>query len=479
MMMLRDRRLDRLPLTTPTLQAHYLPEPLLRFAGDAQHADPKVGIPLDGPRSYGTARHRGAINLGFIGTGEAVARTRLFLAEAANGVDGDDQHHPFPGCRADRGFRSELIFDDTLTELISTREKEQLLSIRRSRDRFEQALALLEDKTRILADRDHPLDCVFVVLSEDLYRACRVVDYREDGQRVHRDLRRAFKATAMRYRVHTQLFRESTTGLTDVRRQMDHASEIAWNLFTGMYFKADGLPWSPAGLPYGTCFIGVSFFRPLGAPRNLQTSVVQAFDENGDGLVLRGHDFPWDERQDGRSPHLPEGMASELVTMVLQRYRSERKQLPRRVVVHKSSRFEQAERAGFQQALGEVAEYDLLSLAPRSDFRLLRQGTYPPLRGTTFTMGNQSFLYTTGYLPALGYYPHGHVPAPLQIADHIGDTPQERLLSEILLLTKMNWNSADYAETLPITLRFSRLVGEILREVPSNSEPQAKYCYYM
>jgi hypothetical protein len=26
-------------------------------------------------------------------------------------------------------------------------------------------------------------------------------------------------------------------------------------------------------------------------------------------------------------------------------------------------------------------------------------------------------------LPSLGRYPHGHVPAPLQITDHIGDTP--------------------------------------------------------
>jgi hypothetical protein len=85
------------------------------------------------------------------------------------------------------------------------------------------------------------------------------------------------------------------------QRDLDHPSVVAWNLFTGLYFKIDGLPWGPTGLPPGTCFIGISFFRPLGESSTLRTSVVQAFDENGEGLVLRGHRFNWDERRQGRS----------------------------------------------------------------------------------------------------------------------------------------------------------------------------------
>ena len=40
-------------------------------------------------------------------------------------------------------------------------------------------------------------------------------------------------------------------------------------------------------------------------------------------------------------------------------------------------------------------------------------------------------------------------------------------------------NTAEYAESLPITLRFSRLVGTVLREVPADQEPASKYSYYM
>ena len=171
--------------------------------------------------------------------------------------------------------------------------------------------------------------------------------------------------------------------------------------------------------------------------------MVQAFDENGDGLILRGHNFHWDEHRDGKSPHLTEELAGRLIEMVLKRYESERKQAPRRVVIHKASRYDDAERRGFEQALRTVDQFDLLAVHPVSDTRLIRAGTRPPLRGTSFAVGDVSYLYTTGYIPDLGQYPHGHVPSPLLIADHIGDTAIDQLQREIMTLTKMNWNSAN------------------------------------
>jgi hypothetical protein len=353
-----------------------------------------------------------------------------------------------------------------------------VLAIRNKRQRFETLLGLLHQKLMLLTQRDHPLDYIAVVLPNDLYLKCRTADYVERGiGLVHRDLRRAFKALAMQYQKPTQILLETTTGLAPKSRKLDHESVIAWNLFTGLYFKIDGLPWGPTGLPPASCHIGISFFRPLGESSTLRTSVVQAFDENGDGLVLRGHRFDWDDEE--RSPHLSEEMAGELIEMVLNRYQDERKQLPQRVVVHKTSRFEPAETAGFDQALTKVQRYDLVSLCPMSNVRLLRAGRYPPLRGTVFSVGGMTYCYTSGFLPHLGRYPHGHVPSPLQIADHVGDTAKRELLRETMVLTKMNWNSANMAGLMPITLRFSRLVGDVLREVPADREPQPKYKFYM
>jgi hypothetical protein len=69
--------------------------------------------------------------------------------------------------------------------------------------------------------------------------------------------------------------------------------------------------------------------------------------------------------------------------------------------------------------------------------------------------------------------------APLQITDHVGDTPSSELLDEVLLLTKMNWNSARFAEQTPVTVRFAGQVGEILRDLPDDYTPEHRYAFYM
>ena len=123
----------------------------------------------------------------------------------------------------------------------------------------------------------------------------------------------------------------------------------------------------------------------------------------------------------------------------------------------------------------------MLSLDTRqSVVRLIAAALYPPLRGTRFMVGDVDYLYTTGFIAELGQFHSLHVPSPIRIADHIGqDTPRETLLREILVLTKMNWNSSRLGGKSPITLRFSDLVGEIMREIPPDREPMPQYKFYM
>jgi hypothetical protein len=213
----------------------------------------------------------------------------------------------------------------------------------------------------------------------------------------------------------------------------------------------------------------------------MQTSLVQAFDEHGEGLVLRGPDFEWDPDKEGTpSPHVTDQQAAQMMETVLARYQRERRQLPRRVVVHKASRYWPGERDGFISTLkGRVAEYDLVALSPQSTVRLITASKYPPLRCTRFSIGDLDYLYTTGFIAALNEFHAMHVPSPLQVADHVGqDTPRQTLLWEVLALTKMNWNSAGFGGLLPITLRFSRLVGDIMREIPPDRDPLPQFKYY-
>ena len=221
---IKPLELDRL-----SAAARWLGEPSLYFQGDHTNVDPKVGIPLYGPRSCGTSRHKQEIHVGFIGTGEAVDQAAKFLEDCSDGVDGDETHAPFPGCKPDRGFRLALRMNEQIIEKITRQESQQILGIRTGRSRFEQMLGLLENKLEVLSQRDHPLDYVMLVLPQDLYLKCRSVNYTEKRTVVNRNLRRAFKAIAMRHRKPTQILQDTTTGLVkssrDPRSQVDDRVE--------------------------------------------------------------------------------------------------------------------------------------------------------------------------------------------------------------------------------------------------------------
>lgn len=64
------------------------------------------------------------------------------------------------------------------------------------------------------------------------------------------------------------------------------------------------------------------------------------------------------------------------------------------------------------------------------------------------------------------------MPQPLEIVEHHGDSPWDSVLKEVLALTKMNWNTADFACAKPITVAFARRVGQILAEVPPGANVQ-------
>ena len=469
-------------LSDPVMAIRYHEEPALRFGCGRLHVSPKWGLTAYGPRTLdATDRHPDRIRLGCVGSGQSIGSAQTWIESCENGVEGNDDNESFPGCSADLGFYTQLIMADSLSERITTNELRQVAAPRLRRDRFEVAIELLDDKLRLLSERDQPPDCVVLALPDTLLKHCKVVDYRDhELGPVHRDFRRVLKSLAMKYRLPTQILLQRTSEATPTSRNIDHKSRCAWNFFTGLYFKGGGVPWSPAHLAPGTCHIGVSFHRrSRRESHKFFTSTAQAFDEHGEGLVLRGQDFTWDTNKLGRSPHLSAELAAELVSYTLSRYRSEMKQAPSRVVIHKSSVFWPEEREGFAEALADIHSYDLLSVSPVSDSRILRDGQYPVLRGTQVRLGDQHLLYTTGFIPALNAYPHGHVPSPLKVFDHHGDSALDDLLSEILTLTKINWNTAAFSGLLPITLRFARVVGEIMTEIPDDRVPLPQFKYYV
>jgi hypothetical protein len=239
------------------------------------------------------------------------------------------------------------------------------------------------------------------------------------------------------------------------------------------------------------CFVGISFYiayEEEGKRTTIRSSVAQAFDHLGQGLVLRGDPFEWDEDRQGKSPHLTQEAARKLIGDVLREYIKVSGRPPRRVVIHKTSSFWGNEHTphneldGFYMGIEDVfphCETDFVTLR-RANIRLMREGAYPPLRGTYFSVnGDQHFVYTMGFIPYLETYPGPYIPEPWAITEHHGGSAPKDLFREVLALTKMNVNNCDFADGTPITIGFADAIGKIMKHIPDGGSVQTKYKFYM
>jgi hypothetical protein len=355
---------------------------------------------------------------------------------------------------------------------------------------FDQARALLEGSTRpevIMLALPKPIIEKVVNASAFPEEELGEEDERDDGP-TDLNFRDLFKARALALNVPTQIAwptlwddaaKISAKMKATDRRVQDPATR-AWNILNAMFYKAGKAPWRlpRAEDAYATSYLGIGFYRDLDGHR-LWTSTAQMFDERGKGLILRGARARTD--RPGKHPYLAREDAYVLVKKSLQHYHLHHRTLPARIVIMKTSLFEKGEAEGFAAAIEEsgVAMTDMLWVSEGGHAMLLREGDYPPLRGSFVQLGQNGLLYTRGSVPYYGTYPGARVPRPLNLRPHECETPLHALAAEVLALTKMNWNSTQFDQALPIPIRAARQVGRVLKHVSYGEREQTDYPYYM
>ncbi len=82
--------------------------------------------------------------------------------------------------------------------------------------------------------------------------------------------------------------------------------------------------------------------------------------------------------------------------------------------------------------------------------------------------------------PPLAAYQGFETPKPLTVQVTHGKAGIEQVLADVLALTKLNYNSCDFASGLPVTLKFADRVGEILMASPKTiSAPPLPFRFYV
>lgn len=472
----------------------HLGEPFLEFLDGARHVDPRHGIADYGPADATNTASR-TIRIGIVGTAQAIDGLRRWLDQCRRPIEAKASHlgHlylPFPGFEPTTGFHSTLEFDGRFERKLRERDLTRATS-RTTGTAVKDTVNLYMEQLAALHE-EPSCDVVLVArpdtLSEHQTRTDRPPRRwrRTSPPPLAEDFRAQLKAEAMRYRQPLQIIRRTTWDPTykpedERERGTQDAATKAWNLHTALYYKAGGVPWR---LPRRSddltaCFVGVSFYRNP-EDDTLQTSVAQIFNQRGDGMIVRGG--PAERNREDRQPHLSAQHAQALLSDSLKRYRTEHRTIPARVVLHKTSSYTQSEIEGFQQAADDAGLeiLELIWIPSGETLRLFRRGANPPLRGTLLTLDEQRHvLYTYGSVPFYRTYPGHYIPVPLAFRTVSTESSPEQIGDELLALTKMNWNQTQMNTRKPITLETTRKVGDVLRRLPRDVQPQGRYAFYM
>ncbi|SRR5581483_7141738 len=339
---------------------------------------------------------------------------------------------------------------------------------------------LTEREKRILEEFQSDVESeqigLFELDSESIRVAEDLLTYSQDL--IFRNFCRALKARAMQISncPPIQIIRSET-----IARDSERQSEAtrAWNLSLALYYKAGNIPWKLRDLPPSRCFVGISFHHLKTREGELvYASTAQAFSTEIEPFALKGSYVPREQRRD-KQPYLNQDQAASVIEKIIAGYKRQAGVEPSQIVIHKSTPFQPEEKTGFIEQC-EKSEIDcrMVSIGP-TGFRLAQRGNVEPPRGTCCKISQrEGFLFTTGYIPWWDSYPGPHIPAPLRLIVEDGIEFDDRA-SEILALTKMNWNSSDGIGAVPITLSFARRVGLIMTEMGDSDAINPLYRYYM
>lgn len=506
-----------------TFDCRHLPEPQLEFAHGQRVEAPKDGLFLFGPVEK--LKGRSEIRIGVLGTPTGIGLSRNWfkrIAQFIEGKPGTLWAPAWPGFaaafgagipatataeisldageieraikkanRADAVRSTVLIYERALKEYLRTEEQRPDVWVVVVPDvvfkygRPEVALPPKGERT--------PSSLLSRTAAQGFFRGGdlfpETVESDAEVYRFTSNFHHQLKAQLLAKEVALQLVLESTLhdeavveNAPRTKRGRQDPATIAWNFSTTLYFKADARPWQLADVRPGVCYVGIVFKadETPGATGEA-CCAAQMFLNSGDGLVFRGALGPWYSDK-SRQYHLSEAAARSLMESVVKGYALKHGRPPQQLFIHGRQRFNEDEWRGFSSAV--PPETNLVGVRIRStdDMRLFRpSGGMPVLRGTALKLGRRSgLLWTRGYVPRLAQYQGFETPKPLTIELSHGEGDIWEVMSDVLSLTKVNFNACDFASGLPVTLRFADRVGEILMASPEALQtPPLPFRYYI
>lgn len=285
------------------------------------------------------------------------------------------------------------------------------------------------------------------------------------------NLHHFIKAYAARHGQSTQFIREKTTLTSQPCR-------VRWWLSLALYAKALRTPWRLDCLDDETAFVGIGYSMDFNAsPGNhILLGCSHLYNARGEGLQFRLGRIE-NPIIRGRNPFMSIDDARRSGETIRQLFFDAKMRLPNRVVVHKRTPFTVDEQRGLLQGLEGVSNIELIEVTIEESLRYLAArmlngkaeiDKFPIARGAVVLLDKTSaLLWVHGVTPnamnpKLKYYQgKRRIPTPLLIRRYRGQSDVVQLATEILGLSKMNWNTFDYYSRLPATLDSASAIAKV------------------
>ena len=287
------------------------------------------------------------------------------------------------------------------------------------------------------------------------------------------DLHDYIKAFSASRGIATQLIREDT--LEDNLK-----CQIYWWLSLSFYVKSLRTPWILNSQEKNTAYAGIGYsVSRIQDKSEIVIGCSHIYDSNGQGLKYRLSKIDNYFLDNRNNPYLSFKDAFQFGVSIRELFYQSLDKLPERVVIHKRTQFTEDEINGIKASLNKagIKKIDLVEINYEVDARFVAMSVYqnnlqvdrfPISRGTCIvTNKHTALLWTHGIVPSVRqpnykFYLGGRsIPAPIKITKHYGESNIQTIATEILGLTKMNWNSLDLYSKLPSTIDSSNQIARI------------------
>ena len=230
------------------------------------------------------------------------------------------------------------------------------------------------------------------------------------------------------------------------------------------------------------CYVGLVYKNLPNDPNGHACCAAQMFLNEGDGVVFRGANGPW--KTGDYEYHLRHDAAKNLLDMVLATYAENHDGPPNELFIHGQTNFNDEEWGAFEQVAPTTTNVVGVRIKSTSgETKLFRDGDYPVLRGTAMLLdARNAYLWTTGYIPQLDTDIGPETPNPLfvTVLKKKNQMPDiKTVLNDIMGLTKINYNSCNFNDGLPVTVRFAKMVGEVLTMGSAKGTERQPFKFYV